>query len=353
MKRLLLLATLLFTLASMPAAALTTSDIIICRDGTRLRPAPGRWYKVASRTDDYWPGFGSRTPGSAVLTPEPGMPQALGFADWQALYDDISSSDGTISQLMLRSSDSAGSPAGGYNSKILPAQGLAPEGIVSMAPGRRLWIVFDGLSPLPTSGDSTAKMYLYIPHGEGPVLVANATDYRWDKTVELHVSRTDPPGRWVKVASRTDDYWPGFSEYSVRSHTPGSATLTPEPGMPQALGFDDIRSPDGTISQLMLRSFPEGGNGHANSQHTQILPAQGLAPEGIVSPEGFVSMAENRLWIVFDELAPPPRSAHPRSKDHVGGMYLYIPRGEGPALAFGWNKDYTLWDRTVELYVQL
>ncbi len=33
-----------------------------------------RWHKVASRTDDYWPdGY------HIILTPEPGMPQALGY----------------------------------------------------------------------------------------------------------------------------------------------------------------------------------------------------------------------------------------------------------------------------------
>ena len=192
MKRFILLATLLLTMAWMQPATAAT-DIVTCWDGTRLQPVPGRWYKVASRSDDYWPGFSSRTPKAATLTPEPGMPQALGFATWQDLYDDINSPDGTISMIMLRAATEGGNGhANNYDTQILPAQGLAPEGIVSL--GDRLpWIVFDQLAPPPMDAHPESNMrvggmYLRIQHEKGPVLAFGwATDYRLDKTVEVYV----------------------------------------------------------------------------------------------------------------------------------------------------------------------
>ena len=190
MKRFLLFATLLFAVAWLQPATADTSDIPTCRDGTRLYPAPGRWYKVASRTDDYWPGFSSRTPEAVALTPEPGMPQALGFSSWQALYDDISSPEGTISLIMLRASNANNRHA--KDVQILPAQGLAPESKVSLAEART-WIVFDELAPPPrnahpSSNDRVGGMFLYIPHDKGPALAFGwATDYPWDKTIELYV----------------------------------------------------------------------------------------------------------------------------------------------------------------------
>ena len=57
-------------------------------NGTHWEPVGGRWYKIASFTDDDWPQEG------LVLQVEPGMPQALGFESWQAMYDDIKSPDG-------------------------------------------------------------------------------------------------------------------------------------------------------------------------------------------------------------------------------------------------------------------
>lgn len=202
MSRCILIALILFTVAWLQPATVDTAGITTCWDGTRLLPAPGRWYKVASRTDDYWPGFSSRTPEAVTLTPDPGMPQAIGFADWQALYDDISSPDGMISLIMLRASRATTDDrfdvnadrrhADSFEVQILPAQGLAPEGIVSLAEART-WIVFDDLAPPPrnahpSSNDRVGGMYLYIPHDRGPALAFGwTTDYPWDKTIELYV----------------------------------------------------------------------------------------------------------------------------------------------------------------------
>ena len=72
-----------------------------CWDGNRLRPVPGRWYKVASLTQDDWFGFGGLHAIPNQLVPEPGMPQALGFASWQAMYEDIVAIDGVIAEVGL------------------------------------------------------------------------------------------------------------------------------------------------------------------------------------------------------------------------------------------------------------
>ena len=71
--------------------------------GTHWEPVGGRWYKVASHTQDDWNGFSGPTNPAIPnpLHPEPGMPQALGFENWQALCDDIRSLDGVISDVGL------------------------------------------------------------------------------------------------------------------------------------------------------------------------------------------------------------------------------------------------------------
>ena len=80
-----------------------------------------RWHKVASRVNYRWPD--SQT---LILTPEPGMPQTLGYASWQALYDDITSLDGAITDVGLWHDSNFGSEAGN-NFVSFPA-GLVPEG---------------------------------------------------------------------------------------------------------------------------------------------------------------------------------------------------------------------------------
>jgi len=58
MSRWILIFLTLLTVAGLhptPVAAANTQTLENCWDGTRMRPVPGRWYKVASRTeDDCW-----------------------------------------------------------------------------------------------------------------------------------------------------------------------------------------------------------------------------------------------------------------------------------------------------------
>ena len=80
-----------------------------------------RWYKVASRIDDYWPdGY------HIILTPEPGMPQALGYATWQALHEDIRSLDGSITDVGLWYDSNFGAET--RNNFVSYPAGLVPEG---------------------------------------------------------------------------------------------------------------------------------------------------------------------------------------------------------------------------------
>ncbi|MCY4523095.1 MAG: hypothetical protein OXC13_20270 [Caldilineaceae bacterium] len=60
-----------------------------------------RWYKVASHTNDDWNGFSTNPPIANPLHPEPGMPQAIGFDSWQAVYADILSPNGRITDIGL------------------------------------------------------------------------------------------------------------------------------------------------------------------------------------------------------------------------------------------------------------
>ena len=62
MSRLILIALILLTVAGLHPAPVTATEsqtIENCWHNGRLRPVPGRWYKVASRIDDDWTdGFG-------------------------------------------------------------------------------------------------------------------------------------------------------------------------------------------------------------------------------------------------------------------------------------------------------
>lgn len=76
MSRWILLALILITVAGLHPTPVTASDNQIpnCWDGTRWRPVPGCWYKVAERTNDFWPDGGSYSVNTVALIPVAGMP---------------------------------------------------------------------------------------------------------------------------------------------------------------------------------------------------------------------------------------------------------------------------------------
>lgn len=100
-------------------------------NGTHWEPVGGKWYKVASYTDDWWP--------ARVLDVEPGMPQALGFESWQAMADDIDSPDGVISEIGLHYKGNAGSEVSNWFESF-PANGLAPAGYPLMPCKDEKWL---------------------------------------------------------------------------------------------------------------------------------------------------------------------------------------------------------------------
>ena len=190
MSRCILIALILFTVAWLqPAHREHSPALSTCWDGTRLLPAPGRWYKVASRTDDYWPGFYQ----SPTRKPSPsprnrGCPRPSALQDWQALYDDISSPDGKISLIMLRSLDA---DTNGHANNVTKCRYSRPRGL----PRRELSVwpkPVPGLSSMiwplhqeirADSNDRVGGMYLYIPHDQGhrPWPSGEAADYPWDQ----------------------------------------------------------------------------------------------------------------------------------------------------------------------------
>ena len=104
----------------------------------------GRWYKVASLTQDDFNGLSG--PHNPVIPnqmiPEPGMPQALGFETWQALYDDIMAVDGEIAEIGLHYIGTANNhPVGAYLARHPAHPGLLPEGQPSSASAPE-WIYF-------------------------------------------------------------------------------------------------------------------------------------------------------------------------------------------------------------------
>ena len=102
--------------------------------GTHWEPVGGKWYKIASHTNDWWP------PEGRVLDVEPGMPQALGFETWQAMVDDIHSPDGVISEIGLHYDSNVGSEVTNWFESF-PANGLAPEGYPYLG-GSEKWFYF-------------------------------------------------------------------------------------------------------------------------------------------------------------------------------------------------------------------
>lgn len=195
MSRWILIALILITISGWHPAPVTAANIPTCWDGTRWRPAPNKWYKVASRTDDDWFGLSSGGLGGAVvpnqLTPEPGMPQALGFDSWQALYDDLASPDGMILEIALRyHSPAVGTGRSKTTFTSHPANGLFPETTITHADSH-LWIPFQWnlLAQLTQVNYTPNPAYVRFQHDpNGPILLLNGgVDFRTDDTFALYV----------------------------------------------------------------------------------------------------------------------------------------------------------------------
>ena len=137
--------------------------------GETVSPCPpttitrvARWYKVASRTDDYWPDG-----VHIILTPESGMPQALGFESWQALYEDAVSLDGAITDVGLWYDSNFGSEQ--TNNFVDFPAGLVPEGRPYMNSADR-WMYFAyGKHALSSSTQALVRFQGVDGHA-GPVL---------------------------------------------------------------------------------------------------------------------------------------------------------------------------------------
>ncbi len=136
MSRWIIIAAVLLMIAGLhPTPAIANEEQIPrCWDGAQWRAAPGRWYKVASHTGTYWPDS-----VNIILTPEPGMPQALGFASWDDLHADVLSLDGMISDVGLWYDGNFGGEQGNYLDRH-PA-GLVPEG-QPYRDSRERWLYF-------------------------------------------------------------------------------------------------------------------------------------------------------------------------------------------------------------------
>ena len=186
MSRWILIALILFTVAGLhpaPVVATESQTIENCWDGTRMRPVPGRWYKVASRMNDDWVGRSTRGVNINQLTPEPGMPQALGFATWQALADDIASGTGMITDVGLRFSQPGIGGEQSTNFVQFPA-GLIPEGQPSMAEDLR-WYYFRWEAQELWN---TNLAMVRFQHETGPMLTFDAgMDFGWETEFALYV----------------------------------------------------------------------------------------------------------------------------------------------------------------------
>ena len=189
MSRWILIFLILLTVAGLHPAPVTATEsqtIESCWDGNRLRPVPGRWYRVASRINDDWRGFGSRGVNVNQLEPEPGMPQALGFDTWQAMADDIASGTGMITDVGLRfSQPNVGSEVG--QSFVQFPAGLIPDGAPSMAQPNLRWYYFRWA--VEESWDYHVNVAMVrFQHETGPMLTLDAgRDFVWDTEFAIYV----------------------------------------------------------------------------------------------------------------------------------------------------------------------
>ena len=184
MSRWILIALILFTVSGMHPAPVTAAEsqtIETCWHEGRLRPVPGRWYKVASRIDDDWTGFGDM---ANQLAPEPGMPQALGFESWQAVYDDIASGTGMITDVGLWYSKI--NFGGQFTTSFVqfPAS-LIPEGKPSIAQHHRWYYFPYGMRDYFGRVDLAMVRF---QHEGGPIITFDAgMDFPWDVEFALYV----------------------------------------------------------------------------------------------------------------------------------------------------------------------
>ncbi|MDE0673071.1 MAG: hypothetical protein OXH72_15155 [Caldilineaceae bacterium] len=185
MSRWILIALILLTVAGLHPAPVTATDIPSCWDGERLRPMPGRRYRVASRVEDDWGGSSSMMPMYNQLEPVPGMPQALGFDSWEAVYDDLISLDGVISDVGLWFAEPGVGGEFRTNFVQYPA-GLIPEGVPVVVQPDVRWMYFRWDS---FDFSLTNLAYVRFQHDPGgPILyLERATDYPWDVEFALYV----------------------------------------------------------------------------------------------------------------------------------------------------------------------
>ena len=152
-----------------------------------MRPVPGRWYKVASLTQDDWFGFGGLHAIPNQLVPEPGMPQALGFASWQAMYEDIVAIDGVIAEVGLHyTGTSNNNPTATYMARHPADSRLLPEGQqVREDPHEWIYFTWD-VSYFPASPNIA---YVRVQHDPGgPVMLFDfGINAGWDRTYSLWV----------------------------------------------------------------------------------------------------------------------------------------------------------------------
>ena len=156
---------------------------------TTILPAPARWHKVASYTNDDFNGFSG--PHNPVIpnqmVPEPGMPQALGFASWQALYDDIVAVDGVIAEIGLQYEGSANNNPAADTFIWYPAHpGILPEGQPSSVdPSEWIYFAWDQLKN-PTTPNTAYVRFQHDPGG--PLLLFDlGINAGWDRTYSLWI----------------------------------------------------------------------------------------------------------------------------------------------------------------------
>ncbi|MDE0672603.1 MAG: hypothetical protein OXH72_12765 [Caldilineaceae bacterium] len=188
MSRLILIALILLTVAGLHPAPVTATEsqtIENCWHNGRLRPVPGRWYRVASRINDDWLGFGSMGVTVNQLEPEPGMPQALGFDTWQALSDDIASGTGQITDVGLRFARPGVGSEMSQTFMQFPA-GLIPEGRPSSAESLYWYYFRWDFDDYFTHAVNIAMVR--FQHEGGPIITFDAgRDFVWDVEFALYV----------------------------------------------------------------------------------------------------------------------------------------------------------------------
>lgn len=164
--------------------------------GETVSPCPpttvthvARWHKVASYTNDDFNGFsGPHNPAIPnQMIPEPGMPQALGFASWQGLYDDIVAVDGEVVEIAMQYEGSANNHPTTDSFVQYPAHpGILPEGQPSRAePHEWIYFAWDHIRN-PITPNTAYVRFQHDPGG--PILLFDlGINAGWDRTYSLWV----------------------------------------------------------------------------------------------------------------------------------------------------------------------